>query len=61
MCLFAVREDMVSAVQFLISKLLSPLWSTVEGEEEDGFYYSTSKSGLLKNTPVHRPHYNTFI
>ncbi|KAF4081456.1 hypothetical protein AMELA_G00161620 [Ameiurus melas] len=33
---------MVSAVQSLISKLLSPLWSTVEGEEEDGFYYSTS-------------------
>ncbi|XP_058263651.1 RNA helicase Mov10l1 [Hemibagrus wyckioides] len=31
---------MVSAVQFLISKLLSPLWRTVE-DEEDGSYYST--------------------
>ncbi|KAI5100366.1 RNA helicase Mov10l1, partial [Silurus meridionalis] len=31
---------MVSAVKFLISKLLSPLWRTVD-EEPDGFYYST--------------------
>ncbi|XP_060764793.1 RNA helicase Mov10l1 [Neoarius graeffei] len=32
---------MVSAVRFLISKLLSPLWRTVEEDEKDGFYYST--------------------
>ncbi|TSK13400.1 RNA helicase Mov10l1 [Bagarius yarrelli] len=33
---------MVSAVQFLISKLLSPLWRTVE-EEDNGFYYTDAE------------------
>ncbi|GAA6088131.1 sizzled isoform X2 [Tachysurus ichikawai] len=38
---------MASAVKFVISKLLSPLWRTVE-DEEDGFYYKTGMDEIRR-------------